>query len=96
MNKKKRSGEFREEGVRESSLRKFMRIHDTQFKTLTDGEVTVLTLWAREYTEREIATELGISSLAVGHHLLSIHTKLGIRNRTDGIKFALAFGLIPF
>ena len=96
MHKKKRSGEFREEGFRESSLRKFIRIHDTQFKTLTDGEVTVLTLWAREYTDREIALELGISSLAVAQHLHKIHEKLGIRNRSDGIKYALAFGLIPF
>ncbi|MGA0879249.1 MAG: LuxR C-terminal-related transcriptional regulator [Ilumatobacteraceae bacterium] len=61
---------------------------------LSRREFQVLTLVHHGRTVKQIAAELVISPKTVKHHLVSIHTKLGVHNRTDAIVQALRRGLL--
>lgn len=79
-----------------SNLHRFINKHAGQFENLTETEVEVLTLVAKGLREIVIARKLEISKMALQNHKESIQQKLLIRNQADYIKYALAFGLIPF
>ena len=61
---------------------------------LTEREVDVLRLAARGYTNRAVATRLGISAKTVGHHLEHIYAKAGVTTRAGATLFAVEHGLL--
>jgi DNA-binding CsgD family transcriptional regulator len=50
---------------------------------LSKREHEVIAITARGLSNRQVATELGISIHAVKFHLASIYRKLDVRNRTE-------------
>ena len=64
------------------------------YDTLTEREKDVLMLLAEGHTNQEIATQLVISPSTVETHRTHIMEKLGLRNRTDLVKYAIRHGLI--
>ena len=62
---------------------------------LTQREVEVLTLLARGLTNKQIATELTISSKTVANHVEHIYAKIGASTRARAGLFAMQHGLLP-
>lgn len=60
---------------------------------LTDREVEVLRLIARERTNRQMANELYISPKTVGRHVENIYTKIGVSTRAGAAIYAMENGL---
>lgn len=79
-----------------NALRKFKHSRLKLYKKLTPREIEILTLLAEGNNNPEIASLLDISRRTVENHRKSINRKLRIRHFRDIIKYALAFGLIPF
>ena len=61
---------------------------------LTRREMDVLRLIAVGRSNRDIATELSISSSTVAHHVTNILDKTGAENRTQAAAFAARTGLV--
>lgn len=61
---------------------------------LTHREVEVLKLIAAGKTDREIASELFLSSRTVNNHVRSILNKTAVANRTEAATYAALHGLI--
>ena len=61
---------------------------------LTDREVEVRRLVAREHTNPSIAQALGISSKTVERHVTHIYQKIGVTSRAGAAVHALENGLI--
>jgi HD-GYP domain-containing protein (c-di-GMP phosphodiesterase class II) len=61
---------------------------------LSDREVEVLRLLAREATNREIARALVITEKTAGHHVEHIYTKLGVTTRVGAALFAMRHDLV--
>lgn len=78
------------------ALNKFRYARSSQFNKLTPREIEILTLLAEGNNNPEIASLLDISRRTVENHRKSINRKLRIRHQRDIIKYALAFGLVPF
>jgi DNA-binding NarL/FixJ family response regulator len=64
-------------------------------QTLTRRELSVLRLVAHGLGNKEIASELGISSHTVKYHLASLLAKLGVHSRTEAVTIGLRKGLVP-
>jgi DNA-binding CsgD family transcriptional regulator len=64
------------------------------YETLTIREREVLRLAAEGQTNPEIANRLGISVRTVESHRASLMRKLGLRNQTDVVLYALQRGLL--
>jgi DNA-binding NarL/FixJ family response regulator len=62
---------------------------------LTRRELGVLRLVAHGLGNKEIASELGISSHTVKYHLASLLAKLGVHSRTEAVTIGLRKGLVP-
>ncbi len=62
---------------------------------LTPREIEVLTLVAEGHTNQEIADQLVLSIKTVQAHRANVMEKLGIRDITHLVRFALRHGLIP-
>ena len=62
---------------------------------LTRREVSVLRLVAHGLGNKEIASELGISTHTVKYHLASLLAKLGVHSRTEAVTIGLRRGLVP-
>ena len=62
---------------------------------LTRRELGVLRLVAHGLGNKEIASELGISSHTVKYHLASLLAKLGVHTRTEAVTIGLRKGLVP-
>jgi DNA-binding CsgD family transcriptional regulator len=62
---------------------------------LTRRELSVLRLVAHGLGNKEIASELGISSHTVKYHLASLLAKLGVHSRTEAVTIGLRKGLVP-
>lgn len=61
---------------------------------LTEREVAVLRLVARGLTNKEVATQLDISSKTAGNHLQNIFAKIGVTTRSAATLFAMQRGLL--
>ena len=61
---------------------------------LTAREIEVLRLVARGYTNKAVATQLGISDRTVQGHLANVFSKLHAQSRTDAVMIGLRLGLI--
>ncbi|MFC4453724.1 ATP-binding protein [Deinococcus sonorensis] len=62
---------------------------------LTPREMEVLRLLGEALQDTEIAARLGLSAKTVGHHVSSILSKLGVRNRTEAVREATRLALLP-
>ena len=59
---------------------------------LTRRELSVLRLVAHGLGNKEIASELGISTHTVKYHLASLLAKLGVHSRTEAVTIGFARG----
>ena len=66
-----------------------------ELHVLTHREVEVLTLVAEGHTNQEIADRLTLSIKTVQAHRANVMEKLGLRDITHLVRFALRHGLIP-
>jgi len=64
-------------------------------EALTRRELSVLRLVAQGLSNKEIASELGISTHTVKYHLASLLAKLGVHSRTEAVAIGLRRGLVP-
>jgi DNA-binding CsgD family transcriptional regulator len=61
---------------------------------LTDREIEVLYLFAKDLTARGIAQNLGISPHTVNNHIRKIYAKLGANSRLEAMLKANSLGLL--
>jgi DNA-binding NarL/FixJ family response regulator len=78
--------------VRLLAQRMRQRTTQARVEPLTDRERDVLSLVGRGASNKEIATELGISTKTVETYKARITDKLGLRSRTDMVRFAVKQG----
>jgi NarL family two-component system response regulator LiaR len=69
------------------------RVRNDPYERLTDREREVLKLAAEGHTTQEIADMLVVSRKTVEGHKTNLMAKLGIRNRTELVKYALRKGI---
>jgi DNA-binding NarL/FixJ family response regulator len=68
---------------------------ETSVEALTDREMEVLMAMAKGFTNKAIATQLGISDRTVQGHIAHIFDKMGTSNRTEAVMRAISLGWIP-
>ena len=61
---------------------------------LSPREIEVLTLIAAGKSNKEIAAQLFVSEGTIKTHVLNIHDKLGVRDRTDAVVTAIKRGIL--
>lgn len=61
---------------------------------LTDRETEILRLMAGGYSNKEIASSLGVAEGTVKNHVSNILSKMGVRDRTRAVLKAFELGLI--
>jgi DNA-binding NarL/FixJ family response regulator len=61
---------------------------------LTDREISILKALAKGLSNDEIAKEFWVARQTVKFHLTNIYRKLDVRNRTEAIRKAYAFGIV--
>ena len=71
------------------------KIHD-RYDLLTPREREILQLVAEGYSSPEVAEKLFISPRTVDTHRSNLMAKLGLKNQTELVQYALRRGLIPF
>jgi DNA-binding CsgD family transcriptional regulator len=83
--------------VDETAVRAGARLDgaETSGGALTRRELSVLRLVAYGLGNKEIASELGISTHTVKYHLASLLAKLGVHSRTEAVTIGLRKGLVP-
>lgn len=79
-----------------SSLEQFTQKYAGIFYKLNKEEVELLTLIAREISDKDILQKLSVSAEDLEERKHNLKEKLSAKNQADYIKFALAFGLISF
>jgi DNA-binding CsgD family transcriptional regulator len=62
---------------------------------ITARELEILTMVARGFSNREIATQLFVSENTVKTHCARACDKLGAKRRTQAVQLGKEFGLIP-
>ena len=68
---------------------------DDSYARLTPRERQVLKMVAEGLSNKEIATALDVAVKTVMAHRANLMEKLGIRNRSKLIQFAIRMGLLP-
>lgn len=96
MGSKKQGKRTEEYFGKVSNLQLFIEKYEKQFELLTGREEEILTLVVNGFKNAAIGKHLDISQEAVQTYRHTIQAKLSIKNEAGYIKFALAFGLIPF
>jgi DNA-binding NarL/FixJ family response regulator len=83
--------------VDDAAVRAGARLDDAESESgdLTRRELSVLRLVACGLGNKEIASELGISTHTVKYHLASLLAKLGVHSRTEAVTIGLRKGLVP-
>jgi DNA-binding NarL/FixJ family response regulator len=54
----------------------------------------VLALLARGHSNRQVASQLGITPKTAGHHVEHLYAKIGVSTRAAAALFALEHGLL--
>jgi len=74
-----------------------LRSHAAHQQTLgiTARELEILTLIARDFANREIATQLFVSENTVKTHCIRAFDKLGAARRTHAVQRGKELGLVP-
>jgi len=62
---------------------------------LTQRDLTLLRLLVAGYNNRQIATELALAESTVKNNLSALFQKIGVRDRTQAVLYALGEGLVP-
>jgi LuxR family maltose regulon positive regulatory protein len=62
---------------------------------LTDRELDILTLLRRRLSNKEIASQLGLSTTTVKRYTVNLYEKLGVNKRWDAVIKAEALGILP-
>jgi two-component system response regulator NreC len=78
----------------QSSGQKIMEMPSDTYETLTNREREILQMTVEGRTSQEIGDKLTISPRTVEVHRSNLMTKLGLRNQTELIKFAIKRGII--
>jgi pSer/pThr/pTyr-binding forkhead associated (FHA) protein len=68
--------------------------HAPGFDKLSPREKEVLDLLAQGYAQREVGEQLGVSIKTVETYCARLRTKLGLKSRTDLVRYALQAGLL--
>lgn len=63
-------------------------------KALTTREREIVRFIVRDFLEKQIAAELGISISTVDRHLQNVYQKLRIHSRVQLVHWAIAHGLV--
>lgn len=63
--------------------------------SLTQRDLTLLRLLTAGYNNRQIATELALAESTVKNNLSALFQKIGVRDRTQAVLYALSEGLVP-
>ncbi len=69
--------------------------NEAPIETLSDREMEVLLALSKGFTNKAIATQLGISDRTVQGHIAHIFTKMSVSNRTEAVVRAVSLGWIP-
>lgn len=85
---------FTAEVVRLLRLRHHRNPYPGEHKTLTPREVTILQQIALGTPNKDIATAYGISIRTVENHRAAIMEKLGLKNLSELVRYAVRTGLI--
>lgn len=103
LHKVKEGGTYFSDEVTEQMMSRFMNPRKQRedppspsadmVERLTEREKEVLRLIAMEYTNREIADQLSVSSRTVDSHRRNLLQKLGVKNTAGLVRFALENGL---
>ena len=64
--------------------------------SLSKRELEVLKSMTKGYSDKEIATELGISDFTSRTHIRNIYRKMGVSSRSQAVVMAINIGLIDF
>lgn len=75
-------------------LRRIQVDPDAYFKVLSERELQVLQAVGRKQNKQEIATDLGISHFTVRRHRQNAMSKLGLKNDSELLHFALDKGIV--
>jgi DNA-binding NarL/FixJ family response regulator len=81
-------------------LLKGLKNHETDFSALdrpdplTERETEILRLMAGGYSNKEIASSLGVAEGTVKNHVSNILSKLGVRDRTRAVLKAFELGFV--
>jgi len=62
-------------------------------KSLSRRETEVLTALVKGISNRQIGEELGVEEVTIKLHLRRIYRKIGVSNRTQAVKLAMAHGI---
>jgi DNA-binding NarL/FixJ family response regulator len=60
---------------------------------LTEKEMEILKAVARGLSSHAIGKELWVTEQTIKHHLTNIYRKLGVKNRTEAVRYAFEHGL---
>jgi DNA-binding NarL/FixJ family response regulator len=71
-----------------------VRSEPAEGPALTEREQTILAAVARGMTTAAISEDLWVSEHTIKFHLTNIYRKLGVRNRTAAVRYALDHGMI--
>ena len=66
-----------------------------QFKLLTSREFEILTLLAKNFSNREIAEKLFVSAHTVKTHLKNLYKKLNVNSRRKAVALTIEMGILP-
>lgn len=84
-----------EERKNRTAVRASPKISMVAPAVLTDKQLAVLQLVAMGATNTEISRKLDIGYTTVMSHLVAITKKLGIRNRTDAVRYVAFHKILP-
>lgn len=70
--------------------------YDNEFETLTEREREILILLAKDKTNKEVSSILGISVKTVDYHRTNLMRKLGIHSKVELVKYSIKKGLIDY
>jgi two-component system response regulator DegU len=62
---------------------------------LSERELTMLRLLAQGYNNKQIADQLHLAESTVKNNLSALFQKLGVRDRTQAVIYAISHGLVP-